>query len=183
MNALKFQRILFLLLAFAIVLSGVYVMLIYELVYYLSFEYLNSNEKYRRLESYKTYNWLFIAYMAFEVAVRTHVFKLNARMDYHVNTAEHLFFTFLISMSISIYLHFFNLLEENRLLKLLTVFVILNIIGVLNEFFQNFYQHEPLFVLEGNDLKDLVVNVIGSSLFVIVSLIFRPKKMLNLTHS
>lgn len=180
MSTLRIQRLSFLLLAIAIIFSKVYVLLIYESVYYLSFEYLNSNKKYREINAHKTYNWLFIAYLAFEVLVRAHLFNLGERIDYHINSVEHLFFTFLISLTISIYMHFFDLLAENRLVKLMTVFIILNLIGVINEYFQNFYQGLPLFYLEETDIKDLIINLIGSSLFVIISLIYKPKKMIKL---
>jgi hypothetical protein len=162
----------------AIILSKIYVLLIYEAVYYLSFEYLNSNAKYREIRAHKTYNWLFIGYLAFEVLVRAHLLELNEAIDYHINSVEHLFFTFLISMTISIYLHFFNLMAGNRFLKLMVVFVILNGIGIVNEYFQNWYQELPIFYLEETDLKDLVINFIGSSLFVVISMFYKNEALL-----
>lgn len=177
MSTLKTQRLLFLILAIAVIFSGVYVLLIYEAVYYLSFEYLNSKEKYRKIKAHTIYNWLYIAYLAFEVLVRSDIFHFSERINYHVNTVEHLFFTFLISLTISIYLGLFNLLPHKYLLKLVTVFVILNVIGIINEYFQNIYQLTPIFCLEETDIKDIVINLIGSSLFVVFSLILNRKKM------
>ena len=179
MSSLKIQRILFLILTVLIILSKVYVLLIYELVYYLSFEYLNSNSKYRKINGYKIYNWLFVSYLAFEVLVRAHLFHFTKTIDYNINTTEHLFFTFLISLSISIYMQFFNLLSENRLLKLIAVFVVLNLIGLINEFFQNFFQRQPIFYLNADDSKDMIINLIGSSLFVVLSLLYKR----NYIHS
>lgn len=180
MNTLRIQRLLFLALTIAIIISKVYVLLVYEFVYYLSFEYLNSNSKYRQINGYKTYNWLFIFYLAFEVLVRAHLFHFTKTIDYNINTSEHLFFTFLISLSISIYMQFFNLLSENRLLKLIAVFAVLNFIGLINEYFQNFFQGLPIFLLDGDDIKDMIINLIGSSLFVVLSLLYKPKKLSDL---
>lgn len=176
MNILRIQRILFLVLTVLIILSKVYVLLIYEAVYYGSFEYLNSNSKYRKINAYKTYNWLFIGYLAFEVLVRAHLFHFTKTTDYNINTTEHLFFTFLISLSISIYMQFFNLLQWNRLLKLIAVFVVLNFIGLINEYFQNFFQGLPIFYLDADDRKDMTINLIGSTLFVVLSLLYKPQK-------
>lgn len=183
MTTLKIQRLAFLLLAIAIVLSKFHVLLIYESVYYLSFEYLNSKPEYRKIKAHKIYNWLYIAYLAFEVLVRAQLFEFGERIDYHINSVEHLFFTFLISLTISIYLGLFKLLPHKYLLKLVTVFIILNIIGLINEYFQNLYQLQPLFSLDAADIKDLVINLIGSSLFVVFSLILKRKKMLKFIAS
>ena len=180
MTILRIQRILFLVLTVLIILSKVYVLLIYETVYYLSFEYLNSNSKYREIDEYRAYNWLFISYLAFEVLVRAHLFHFTKTIDYNINTSEHLFFTFLISLSISIYMQFFKLLSGNRLLKLIAVFVILNLIGLINEYFQNFYQGLPFFNFEADDIKDMTINLIGSSFFVMISLLYKPKKLSDL---
>jgi hypothetical protein len=176
MSSLNIQRILFLVLTLTIILSKVYFLLIYQFVYYLSFEYLNSNSKYAEIKAHKIYNWLFVSYFAFEVLVRTHLFHFTKTTDYNINTIEHLFFTFLISLIISIYMQFFNLLSGNRLLKLIAVFAVLNFIGLINEYFQNFYQSQPIFYLDADDTKDLIINLIGSSLFAFLSLVYSLKK-------
>lgn len=183
MSALRAQRLLFLLLSAAFVFCGVYVLLAYVTVYYVSFEYLNSNKKYLEIPSHKLYNWLFITYLAFIVLVRGHVFQFTESVQYHLNTAEHLFFAFLICQALSIYMQLFDYLRNNYFLKLITIFLLLNFIGIINEYFQNLYHGFPVFYLEQDDLKDLTINLIGSSLFVVVSLIHKRKKMLKFIPS
>lgn len=129
------------------------------------------------MPSHKIYNWLYIAYLAFIVFVRGKIFKFPKDVDYNLNTAEHIFFMFLICQTVLIYMQVFNLLSGKYLLRLITVFALLNLIGILNEYFQNFYQHLPILYLEKDDLKDLTINLIGSSLFVIISITYRLKKI------
>lgn len=179
MYSLKIQRIVFLILSAAFVLGKVYVLLAYVSIYYCSFEYLNSNKKYLEISSYKIYNWLFIAYLAFIVFVRSGLFHFTVLANYNLNTAEHLFFAFLICQTIAIYMQLFNFLSDNYLLKLITIFAFLNVIGIINEYFQNFYHQLPLFFLEKDDVKDLTINLIGSSLFVLASLLYKRKKALG----
>lgn len=182
MHTLRIQRILFLFLTIAFISTGVYILLAYLMVYYLSFEYLNSNKKYKEISAHKIYNWLFVIYPAFILLVRGRLFNFTETVVYHLNTAEHLFFAFLICLTLSIYLQLFNFLSNNDLLKLFTVFGLLNFIGILNEYFQNFYHQLPLFHLEQDDLKDMTVNLLGSTLFVIVSLFSKVKSKQNKTQ-
>lgn len=175
MNALQIQRALFLLLSLLFILCKVYFLFAYVSIYYLSFEYLNSNKKYKEIALHKTYNWLYVAYLAFIVFVRSGLIEFQKEVDYHLNTAEHLFFMFLICQTVLIYMQLFTILKGKQLLRLIAVFVILNLIGILNEYFQNFYQNLPVFYLEQTDLKDLKINLIGSSLFVIFSMLIKRK--------
>ena len=64
-------------------------------------------------------------------------------------------------------------------MRLTVVFVILNLLGLINEFFQNLFQERPFFSIEGNDIKDMIVNLVGSSLFVIISLLYKSKTILT----
>lgn len=175
MDTLRIQRILFLLITLAFISSKVYILLAYLSLYYLSFEYLNSNKKYLGMRVCKTYNWLFVIYPVFILLVRGRLFNFTETTIYHLNTAEHLFFAFLVCLLISIYMQLFNFLAHKKLLRLSTVFVLLNLIGIINEYFQNFYHKFPIFHLEQDDLKDMTINLIGSLLFVLVSLFFKSK--------
>jgi VanZ family protein len=69
----------------------------------------------------------------------------------------------------------FNLISSKFYLNLLVVFVAFNVIGFLNEYFQNFYQQQPIFNLKETNIKDIIINVIGSSLVVILSLFYKFK--------
>lgn len=127
------------------------------------------------MNSHSIYNWLYVAYLAFIVFVRSTIFHFSEEADYHLNTAEHLFFMFIICQTVLIYLELFNVLKGKYLSRVFVVFVLLNLIGILNEYFQNFFNRLPLFIFEDNDLKDLKINLIGSSLFVIMMLVFKRK--------
>lgn len=177
MGALKSQRIAFLLLTGVFILCKVYILLAYVSIYYISFEYLNSNKKYKEMDYHRIYNWLYIAYLAFIVFVRGKLFHFSEDVEYHLNTAEHLFFMFLICQTVLIYIEIFNILRGKYLFRLVIVFISLNLIGILNEYFQNFFTQLPLFILEENDLKDLKINLIGSTLFVVTMLVFKRKKL------
>ncbi|MGV3696946.1 hypothetical protein [Flavobacterium sp.] len=171
MDALKLQRILFLLLTMLVVFNAVYVLLFYVSVYYSSFEYLNSNPKYFKIKEYKIYNWFFVAYFAFVVLVRIHVFGYSETINYHLNTVEHLFFACIICQTISIYMRLFDFLPEKFLLKLMSIFTLFNGIGILNEYFQNLYQNTPMLRMDAADRKDLAINLIGSAFFVLISVL------------
>ena len=45
----------------------------------------------------------------------------------------------------------------------------------MNEYFQNFYSQTQLFNLKENDIKDIFINFIGSTLFLIKSIFYKIK--------
>lgn len=183
MSTLNIQRALFFFLTAVFLCYGIYALIAYIVVYYASFEYLNSNRNYLRMTLHQVWNWLYIAYFAFVVFVRCHIIKFYETTNYHLNTAEHLFFAFLICQTLLIYMQIFGILKKKWLLRLTLVFGTLNLIGLINEFFQNFYQQTSFFYLEAADLKDMVINFIGSLSFVVVSVIRKRKKILKLNTS
>ena len=146
-----------------------------EILFYLSFEYLNTNTNYLKISSHKIFNWLFVLFVGFVVLVRADLFSFPDGIDYHINTLEHLFFSGIVCLTISIYFKLFSFLPDSLFMKLLLVFLICNCIGVINEFFQNLYQERPFFSIEGNDIKDVTVNFFGSFSFVVLSLIHSSK--------
>lgn len=175
MNPLNIQRLLFLFLFLVTIVSEISFLLIYELLFYLSFEYLNSNSNYLKIKSHKFYNWLFLSFLGFIIFVRIDIFNFTNIIDYHLNSLEHLFFAFVICLTLYVYMQIFNLISSKFYLNLLVVFVAFNGIGFLNEYFQNFYQQKPIFYLEETNIKDIIINVIGSSLVVILSLFYKFK--------
>lgn len=179
LNTKNLQRLTFLILFIAAILINMYMLLASQILYYLSFEYLNSNKKYINLPLYNRYNWLFISFVVFVVVVRSDLFGFSDSVDYHINTAEHLYFCVVLCLMILIYLELFNQFSQNRILKLIVVFFILNLLGLLNEFFQNLFQLRPFFSIEGNDIKDMIVNFIGSFLFVIISFFCKSKLVIS----
>ena len=175
MNPLNIQRLLFLFLFLVTIVSGTSFLLIYEVLFYLSFEYLNSNSNYLKIKSHKFYNWLFLFFLGFIVFVRIDIFNFSKTIDYHLNSLEHLLFAFVICLTLYVYMHIFNLISSKFYLNLLVVFIAFNGIGFLNEYFQNFYQQQPIFCLKETNIKDIIINVIGSSLVVILALFYKFK--------
>lgn len=175
MNSKNIQRLLFLLLFVTIIFIKVYLLLIYETLFLISFEYLNSNKKYLKITSHKLYNWVFVSFLAFIVLVRADLFNFSETIDFHINSVEHLFFSCIICLLLSIYMQIFDFLSQSRITKLIVIFVAFNTIGFLNEYFQNFFQQTPIFYLKEDDIKDIVINLIGSTIFLIVSLFYKMK--------
>ena len=170
-----FQRLLFLLLLGLIFIIKVPILILYEVVFYLSFEYLNQNKKYQQMVFYQTYNWLFISFLSFIVLVRANLFQLSEMIHYHVNSIEHLFFSGIICLILTIYLQILNFNFKSKFTYLLVIFILFNGIGLCNEYFQNYFQHSEVFLLKKDDCKDLIINLIGSSIFVIASLFSKIK--------
>jgi hypothetical protein len=170
------QRFLFLFLFIAIIAIKIPILRVYEILFYLSFEYLNANKKYTQLKNHNLYNWLFIAFLGFVILVRADLFGFSETTEYHLNSAEHLFFACIICLTITLYLNLFNILTNKPFLTLFFVFIGFNGIGLLNEFFQNFFEQTPTFRLKENDVKDIIINLIGSSLYVFFVCSFKLKK-------
>ena len=175
MSTKNLQKIFFLVLFIAIFLIKVYFLLIYTTLFFISFLCLNSNKKYQKLEYYKFYNWIFIVFLSFIVLVRSNLFNFSEQVKYNLNTLEHLFFAFILCLLLSIYMQVLNLIFKKYLIKVLLIFILFNFIGLLNEYFQNFYSQTQLFNLKENDIKDIFINLIGSALFLITSIFYKIK--------
>lgn len=171
------QRLLFLFLTALIIIFQKYFLLFYIAVFYASFEFLNQNRKYNALKRRHIYNWLFIAFLAFVVLVRIEVFYSSKTTEYHLNTLEHLFFAIIICLIINIYFVIFAVFQKNTIIKLLSVFLIFNLIGLINEYFQNYFQPGNYFyLLKGNNIKDITINLLGSTIFSLASINYKLKK-------
>ena len=176
LSSKKFQRLLFLIFFIAIILIKTNILLIYEIVFFTSYEYLNSNKKYLQLQLHCYYNWFFLFFLGFIILVRADLFNFSDTIDYHLNSVEHLFFSFIICLLLSIYMTLFDVLTNHKALKFILIFGTFNFIGLLNEYFQNYFQHSDVLLLKENDAKDMMMNLLGSILFVIFAYIFRVKK-------
>jgi hypothetical protein len=144
------------------------------MLFYLSYEYLNSNKKYIAMRNHSIYNWLFLWFILFVILVRSKWFFISLSIDYHLNTVEHLFFAFVLCLSLSIYFQIFKLVTI-PLKRMLVVFISFNLIGLMNEYFQNFYQGTTVSFLDKTDIKDIYVNLVGSLLYVILRVISQIK--------
>lgn len=170
------QRLLFIAFIGWIIAIRMPILLVYEAVFFASYEYLNHNKKYTALPSHQFYNWLFVAFVGFVLLVRSKWLTTSEAAEYHLNTAEHLFFACVVCLTLSIYFYVSGLFPRQSFFMLAAVFLGFNLIGLLNEFFQNLFQQAPVFMLQENDTKDLCVNLTGSGVYIFFICIFKLKK-------
>jgi len=81
-----------------------------------------------------------------------------------------------ICVLVSVYLQLFGILKEDSILNLVLVLVVFNCIGVVNEYVQNYFRQIEVFTLDQNNIKDIMINAIGSVLFLIGSIDYKLKK-------
>lgn len=148
----------------------------YSGVFYISFEYLNQNNNYLTLKKHNYYNWIFVLFLAFIVWVRTRTYAFSESVEYHLNTIEHLLFAITICILVTVYMQLFRILKENSFRNLVLVLIVFNCIGVVNEYVQNYFRQIEVFTLDQNNLKDIMINAIGSVLFLIGSIEYKLKK-------
>lgn len=170
------QRGVFWVLISVIIFGKHYSLLMYSIVFYISFEYLNQNNNYLTLKKHNYYNWIFVLFLAFIVWVRTRTYAFSESLEFHLNTIEHLFFALTICVLVSVYLQLFGVLKENSFRNLVLVLVVFNCIGVVNEYVQNYFRQLEVFALDQNNIKDIMINAIGSVLFLIGSIDYKLKK-------
>lgn len=147
--------------------SRQYQILYYFPIMFLSLEYLNSNEQYRTQFRYKILNGIFIAYLLFICIDRGRPVKFYLNIELVINSIEHVLLGFIICIKIAVY---YLLLKRKLILKrneLIWIAIGFNIIGFLNEFFQNWYKHQSLWKLNFDSQKDIVMNIIGTILFIV----------------
>ena len=170
------QRVLFYGLIVVVILNRHYMLLMYSFVFYGSFEYLNQNNRYTELIKHNQYNWIFLLFLAFIVWVRTRSYTFSQSVEFHLNTMEHIFFALTICLLLSVYVQLFGVFKENKTKNVFLVCVAFNLIGLLNEFVQNYFRLTHFSTLELSNIKDVLVNLIGSSLFLIFSIQYKFKK-------
>lgn len=172
----RIQRLLFYCLIGVVVWNRHYMLLMYSGVFYISFEYLNQNNNYLTLKKHNYYNWIFILFLTFIVWVRTRTYLFSESVEYHLNTFEHLFFALTICVLVRVYLQLFGILRANTVRTLALVLVIFNCIGVVNEWVQNYFRQVDVFALDQSNIKDILINLLGSILFFLGSIEYKLKK-------
>jgi hypothetical protein len=170
------HRFLFYVLISIIVWNKHYLLLMHSIFFYISFESLNQNANYLSLKRHDLYNWIFIFFLAFITWVRTRSFPFSESIEFHLNTAEHLFFAITVCVLVTVYLQLFGVLKANTIQNLVLVLVVFNLIGVVNEWVQNYFREVEVFTLDQSNIKDIVINAIGSVLFLIGSIDYKLRK-------
>ncbi len=170
---IKTIRVLELIILFIIIFTKSYFLLAYNGVMYVLIEILNSKKVYLNQTNYKITNALFIGYQLLITINRTRNVKFGENTEGAINILGHIFFALVVCLLISQLLLFFKKINLNKHQEALFVFSIFNAIGVFNEFFQNIISHRALFIFTPDSMKDIGINLIGSLIFVVYSLIFK----------
>jgi hypothetical protein len=164
-------RLLFAFLLIIIAVGGYHSLFYYAAVMMGSIEFLNYQKTYRNLPNYWVFNAIFIGYLALIVVNRSRHIKFGLYTEGSLNIAEHGFFALVICLKLWVYFHLFS--SYSPRFKAVLVALAFNLIGVINEIFQNQLNHRALFEFIEDARKDMVVNGLGACLFLI---------LLGLTH-
>ena len=166
--SLKTVRIFALVILLIILYSKQFQILYYFPVMFISLEYLNQNKQYNTQYNYKLLNAIFVSYVLFICIDRGRPTQFYPLIEIIINSIEHLLFGFIICIKIAVY---YSILKHKILLKrneLIMIAVTFNIFGFLNEFFQNWYKHQSQWQLKFDSRKDILMNIIGTLLFIIL---------------
>jgi hypothetical protein len=176
-------RLLFILFLIIIGVGGYHSLFYYAAVMMGSIEFLNHRKAYLNLPNFKLFNAIFMGYLALIIVNRSRHIKFGLYTEGSLNIAEHGFFALVICLKLWVYFHLFS--NYSPRLKAVLVALAFNLIGVINEIFQNQLNHRALFEFIEDARKDMTVNVLGTFLFLgILGLNhFLFKKMANRRHS
>ena len=134
----------------------------------VSLEILNRQERYRNQPFCSLYNWFFVSYLVLVVVDRTRKFHFGEDFEWSFNSLMHILFGLIVCFKISQYLLALGLKLKNRALSITLIF---NVIGILNEFMQNMMCQRDTFVLIPDAQKDLMMNVVGTLVFISIEYI------------
>ena len=131
-----------------------------------SIVFLNSQKAFKNLPSHGVFTAFFVGYLAFIVVNRTRSVKFSLFNEGVVNIAEHGFFALVICLKLFVYVHLFTSFSFRK--KTIFAALLFNSIGVLNEIFQNWLVERSLLVFIADARKDMLVNLLGSFLFLLI---------------
>jgi hypothetical protein len=169
---LLYIRIIGLCLLAYIIYIKAWTLLPYWSAMMLSLEILNRQSLYLNQPNFRIYNWFFIGYLVLVVVDRTRKIHLNEAFEWSFNSMMHILFGLIVCFKISQYLRVFNVQIKNRTLSIALIF---NVIGVLNEFMQNMMCQRATFILIPDAQKDLMMNVVGTLVFMGIEYVLNQK--------
>lgn len=159
-------RFFYLLSLFVVYLIKMPILYFYILFFFISVEVLLLKKKKSETKFFKFSQLFFTCFVSYILFVRAHIWGFSDETNYNLNTIEHLLFALVICLLIYFYTSFFG--SKKRTNPIFLSVFIFNLIGVLNEFFQNYFQGKSIFILDEFSIKDLIVNVLGSLIFIII---------------
>lgn len=168
-----FTRLFYLLSLFVVYLINAPILYFYILFFFVSVEILLRKKSKSDTRVFKISQLIFTLFVSYVLFVRSHVFGFSNETECNLNTMEHLLFSLVICLLIYYYISFFC---QNKIGKpVLFSVLIFNVIGLINEFFQNYFQGKGIFILDEFSIKDLIVNAIGSMIFIVIIKFFATR--------
>ncbi len=165
-------RCFYLLSLLVVYLIKVPILYFYILFFFISVEVLLLKKSKSETKLFKFSQLFFIVFVSYVLFARAHIWGFSIETDYNLNTIEHIFFSLVICLLIYFYTSFYSKKMLNPIF--LSVFIF-NLIGIINEFFQNYCQEKPIFVLDEFSVKDLIVNALGSVVFILIMKFMRVR--------
>jgi len=163
---IKLVRTLNLILTLVFIFLGKYPFLVYIFINQILLEILNSNARYKS-HPYKWYNAIFLSY-ELVLLERLRHFKMNPLAEWWLNNLEHICFALVIGFIFYILIAIYWLKDDKqRLQRGLVVAIVFNAVGLINEWNQNRQAGRPMFQLIEDSVKDLKMNLIGTSILLI----------------
>lgn len=159
-------RFFYLLSLFAVYLINVPILYFYILFFFISVEVLVLKKVKSETQIFKFSQLVFTFFVSYVLFVRASIWGFSELTNYNLNTIEHVLFALVICLLIFYYISFFS--NIRILHAILWSALIFNIIGLINEFFQNYFQGKRLFILEEFSIKDLIANVLGTLVFIVI---------------
>lgn len=160
-------RCFYLFSMFVVYLIKVPILYFYILFFFISVEVLWLKKSKSHTKIFKWAQFFFMVFVSYVLFVRASVWGFSALTKYNLNTIEHVFFALVICFLIYLYFQFYSVKKPVNLILISAL--TFNIIGLINEFFQNYFQGKPVFILEIFSIKDLIANVLGSLIFIVIS--------------
>ena len=159
-------RCFYLLSMFVVYLISVPILYFYILFFFVSVEVLMLKKVKSETQIFKFSQLIFTFFVSYVLFVRASVWGFSELTNYNLNTIEHVLFALVICLQIYYYISFYSHKKKGH--SILLSALIFNVIGLINEFFQNYFQGKPLFILEEFSIKDLIANGLGTLLFMVI---------------
>jgi VanZ family protein len=161
-----FTRFFYLLSLFVVYLIQVPILYFYILVLFINVEILLSHKSKSETNIFKISQLIFIVFVSYVLFARADIWGFSDETYYNLNSLEHILFAIVISLLIYYYILFFD--QKKKLNPIILSVFLFNSIGLINEFFQSYFQGKSVFFLDEFSIKDLIVNVIGSAFFILI---------------
>lgn len=155
--------------------SGYWIIYSYQAVLIIIVEILNRQKNYI-LKNGKYWNWFYLLYLVFITLERGKWLVFKGIASDLINILEHMFFALLVCSQLYFLLELIKFFQNKNIYKLVAVFILFNIIGIVNELYQNVLSNLELFEMVYDSWKDLQVNFLGGSISLLILYVSRLKK-------